>query len=308
MNRLRSEQGQTLVLGAVFMPVLIGMAALVLDVGVWLRADRQAQGAADATALAAAQALPADPVEAVRAGLEYAGRNGAPLADGIRLQTGRVANDTAVVEVSRRVPGFFSKAIGIDSVRVRARAVARATGLVESRGAAPIAVDRQHPKLQCIPTPCFDEPTSLQLGKQHRSGSPDAAGSFGLIDLARGELGAPGATTLGSWTRDGYPEYVGLGAYPAAPGASFNSTAVADALSSKLGQELLLPVYSRISGSGSNAQFEVIGWVGFRLTGFSGSGQSGSLSGEFTRVTWEGTGAEGEPIPDLGATAVSLVQ
>ena len=58
--RPRSERGQATVLTAVFLVVMLGAAALVLDVGSWYRADRQAQSTADAAALAGAQALPYD--------------------------------------------------------------------------------------------------------------------------------------------------------------------------------------------------------------------------------------------------------
>ena len=56
--RIRSTQGQATVLTVVFLVVLLGMAALVLDVGSWYRAKRAAQSTADAAALAGAQALP----------------------------------------------------------------------------------------------------------------------------------------------------------------------------------------------------------------------------------------------------------
>ncbi len=61
MTTLRSQRGQAMVMSIVFLTVLLGMAALVLDVGSWYRADRHAQLTADAAALAGAQALPDDP-------------------------------------------------------------------------------------------------------------------------------------------------------------------------------------------------------------------------------------------------------
>ena len=56
--RTRSDKGQATVLTLVFLVVLLGMAALVLDVGSWYRADRAVQSTADAAALAGAQKLP----------------------------------------------------------------------------------------------------------------------------------------------------------------------------------------------------------------------------------------------------------
>jgi hypothetical protein len=52
----------------------------------------------------------------------------------------------------------------------------------------------------------------------------------------------------------------------------------------------------------------VIGWVGFHLTGVTASGSSGSLSGWFTRVIWQGIQATTGGQPSFGARTVSLVQ
>jgi len=55
MNRLRSEEGQTLVLTALCMTVMLGFMAVSIDVGVLFRSKRCLQTAADAAAVAAAQ-------------------------------------------------------------------------------------------------------------------------------------------------------------------------------------------------------------------------------------------------------------
>jgi uncharacterized membrane protein len=61
MNRLRSQVGQAFVLMTLSLAVVMGMAALVLDVGSWFRTDRRLQQTADAAALAGAEMLPYDP-------------------------------------------------------------------------------------------------------------------------------------------------------------------------------------------------------------------------------------------------------
>ncbi len=58
LTRSRDESGQVLVFVAVILTVLVGMAALVVDVGSWYQAQRHLQTAADAAALAGAQELP----------------------------------------------------------------------------------------------------------------------------------------------------------------------------------------------------------------------------------------------------------
>lgn len=55
MKRLRSEEGQTLVLTALCMTAMLGFMALSVDVGVLFRAKRCMQTAADSAAIAAAQ-------------------------------------------------------------------------------------------------------------------------------------------------------------------------------------------------------------------------------------------------------------
>ena len=46
MSDVRSQRGQATVLTLVFITALLGMAALVLDVGSWFRAQRDTQAAA----------------------------------------------------------------------------------------------------------------------------------------------------------------------------------------------------------------------------------------------------------------------
>src|SRR5262249_29995962 len=57
-RRSRDQRGQTLVLFVVFLFVLMGAAAIVVDLGYWYVTKRQAQATADAVALAAAADLP----------------------------------------------------------------------------------------------------------------------------------------------------------------------------------------------------------------------------------------------------------
>src|SRR4051794_41828273 len=73
--KLRDDNGQTIVFTTVALVAVLGITALVLDVGSWYRAQRAAQSAADAAALAGAQFLP-DGSNAVGGALAQAGKNG----------------------------------------------------------------------------------------------------------------------------------------------------------------------------------------------------------------------------------------
>lgn len=58
VGRLRHEAGQTVVLFAVLLPLLLGLGAIAVDIGYWYVVGKKAQDAADAAALAAARELP----------------------------------------------------------------------------------------------------------------------------------------------------------------------------------------------------------------------------------------------------------
>src|SRR4051812_50183813 len=73
-----SEQGQVLVVVVLSLVALLGMSALVMDVGFAWYAKRQLQASVDAAALAGAQALPAQAADtgpATTLAQQYLARN-----------------------------------------------------------------------------------------------------------------------------------------------------------------------------------------------------------------------------------------
>ena len=84
LTRTRGESGQVFVFVAVILTALVGMAALVVDVGSWYQAQRKLQTAADAAALAGAQELPLEPSMAKTTAEQYAQLNYAGIADAHR--------------------------------------------------------------------------------------------------------------------------------------------------------------------------------------------------------------------------------
>lgn len=294
------ESGQVAVLFLVFLVVMLGSAAVAIDVGSWYRADRALQSTSDASALAAAQALPYDTAGASALASEYATKNGGGV-DSVEFSDEVVANDTVVVTGTREAPGFFSKLFGVDSVEVRARAAARSGTLSEARWAAPFGVDEQHEMLQCEPLPCFGEDTTLELDKV-------GPGAFRIVNID-GSHGGTGPPILADWIENGFDGYMPLGWYYSDPGAKFNSSQVRAALDASIGRELLFPVYRNTRGGGSNFEYEVVGWAGFLLTGWDVHGSKDSrLHGQFTQIIWEGIATDSGDAPDFGARAVSLVE
>lgn len=314
MTRFRDQRGQTMVLSVLFLTVLLGMGALVLDVGSWYRADRAAQTTADAAALAAAQALPDDPGLAVSLAVEYGDKNGGSVEAGdVEFTTKWVSNDTVSVKVDRPTPGFFSKLFGLDSVTVGAKASARAGAPAQALWVAPIVVNEQHPMLvNCGGEPCSD-PTELSYHHLKENGSgpgpqePDGAGSFGFINLDTSGGSNPGTSELGKWITQGFDQYMPLGNYDARTGNPFSSTNVGGALDDKIGEELLFPIYRKLTGTGSGAKYQIIGWVGFHLTGTDLTGNKEKLFGHFTRVIWAGIQGASNSSNSPGVRVVQLV-
>jgi hypothetical protein len=309
-----------MVLTVVFMVVLLGFAALVIDVGSWYRAHRSAQATADASALAGAQGLPDTAAATTLAG-DYATKNSGGTSGGppqITISQQGYEPDTITVKITRPSPGFFAKVFGSQfaNVSVSGTATARAYNVLRvQHGVAPITVNYKHPLLNCTrgqhPTcaPNFGTPTQLQLEDIHQSGGKDAAGAFGLINLNGVESGNIGAGTLTDWLLNGYQDHdLGTGLYDSAPSANFNNSQFTSALDQQIGQELLFPVYRLLRGPGSNAVYDIIGWVGFVIDSYDTSGSSGTINGHFTRYTSDGVAAEngGGGAEGLGVHKIEL--
>jgi len=313
----RNERGQAMVLTVVFLVVLLGMAAMVLDVGSWYRAKRDTQSTADAAALAGAQALPDDPNKATQLAQQYADKNGGLGSGTISVSTDIVPDDTITVTVNRTAPGFFSKVVGVNSVNVGSKAVARTEGVASVKYVAPITVDWQHQLLNCTgPSQhpkCnvqFGVDTTLNLQDLHSPGGGNAAGAFGLINLNYGDTsGNVGAGTLAGWLTGGYPGTLPTGTYYQAPSANFNNSQFDSGLDTLIrnGTEVLFPVYRSLTGPGQNAKYDIIGWVGFVITSYNVGGSNGTLSGYFTSYTADGIQDTTGGNPYFGVKKVQLV-
>jgi Flp pilus assembly protein TadG len=306
MTPKRNERGQSLVLTVVVLVSLLGMAALVLDVGSWYRAKRNLQSTADAAALAGAQALPDTPGSATSLANQYATTNTPDLATkDVSISSNIVPNDRISVHVTRPSPGFFARVLGIDSVQVGATAAAQSEGMAQARYVAPITVKNTHPMLAGPGCPCFgpDNETTLPLGK---NGAP---GSFAMLDLSGDPTGTTGASTLADWITTGYEQYLALGGYFSDPGAKFNNSQIQAALNQRIGTELLFPVYDTLTSGGSNATYHIIAWAAFHLESINTQGTGGSITGYFTEVVWDGIPATtpGGGGPNYGAHTVQLV-
>ena len=308
--RFKSERGQAFVLATVAMLMCCAMGALVLDVGNWFRDKRRLQGTADAAALAGAQRLPDDAAARSQA-MDYANKNGGDVAGAdIVITSMYQANDTIAVSGKRNSPGIFTRVIGVGAADISAHAKARVGPPVQALHVAPMVVYCNHPLIQNCKddrTPEFGVPTKLNFDPM---GAP---GAFGMLDL-NGEGGTVGTSDEAAWILKGFEKYLGLGKYKSDPGAKFSSTVLQEALTARLDTVLLFPVFKTLTGTGSNADYDIIGWIGFNLTGYAVKGNDAILEGYFTSYIARGIlanaspGTGGVPSSLFGVKAIQLIE
>ena len=305
----KDERGQAIVLMVLSLVVIMGMAALVLDVGNWYHTKRRLQGTADAAALAGAQLLPNDTSGAQSQALTYANKNGGDVAGAnITVTSTVLPNDTISVRARRTDAGIFSGILGIASADIDARAKARVGPPAAARYVAPMVVSCNHDLIQNCGLdhePTFGVQTTMEFDPM---GAP---GAFGMLNLSGGG-GTPGTSEEADWILKGFDKYLKPGKFRSDPGAKFASTNIEDALNDRMGTVLLFPVFRTLDGGGQNAEYEIIGWIGFYLDSWEQHGHSASLTGHFTEFIAQGIlatggGASG-PSSTWGVKSIQLIE
>lgn len=124
--RFRDESGQAMVLVALLMTVLLGFAALALDLGFGYHQKSDLQTAADAAALATASQMPGNSNATLRAiGKDYATRNLNDTEDTtITVNLDRISR-RAQVTIRQPAKSYFSGVLSKDKKYVSATATAR---------------------------------------------------------------------------------------------------------------------------------------------------------------------------------------
>jgi hypothetical protein len=304
LPRSRGESGQVIVFVAFILTALVGMAALVIDVGSWYRADRHLQTAADAAALAGAQELPTKPSTAVSVAMDYGTvRNGAGL-DALSVTPTIPRSDTIHVSATATAPGIFARVISaaFNEVTVKAEAEAQVFAPLSMKNVAPIAVYKD---LACIVSDpsCFGQPVTLTLIEDAEYDPTKS--KFGLLDLDRD--GNAGAGDMKDWLEDGYPDYLPVNTdYPPANG---EKNGIKQELQDAADEDrvLLMPVYDTASAS---TGYHIIGWAAFVIDDIGKwAGREHVLTGHFVTfiaTDLAGGGTDPDPGSDFGVHVITL--
>ena len=294
----RDESGQVLVLAAVGMIGICGIAGFAIDVGAFYQAHRKQQAIADASALAAAGNLPGNTSQATSDANTYATKNGGSTSS-ITYSTMYMTNDTVTVAATKTVPTTFLGVLGINSATVKATATVRAENLASAWGAAPFAVINTQPELAGPGCPCYGVQTTLTLNKV-------GPGGFQILNVD-GSRGGSGQSILADWILKGCDCQTDAPAWLYNDsGAKFNGSEVKGAMDARIGDNLLFPVYDNVQGGGTNLRYHIIGFAGFNVSDYGFQGNSGTIQGKFVHVDWQGTGTS-DTSNYFGATTSRVV-
>ncbi len=168
---LGNEKGAIAIIVAFSLVALIMVTALVIDVGSLYQERRFLQTVADSAALAGAQELPESPDVARHRAIEYAAEHGVTITStDVDIGSTLASNDTiTVIPVNPNAPLYFARVLGIDSVRIQARATARIASPEEPTGVVPWGIPKDN----------------WELGKEYvlKLGPPGEKGNFRALRL-----------------------------------------------------------------------------------------------------------------------------
>lgn len=260
MRRVNTgEDGAVAVITALFMVLLLGITAIVVDVGMIYAERFQLQNGADAAALAIAQDCAAGNCLSPGAtAISLAGKNS---HDGVSAATAVISGKTVTVRTSTATPEggtavqhWFAPVLGIDSTKVEAAAKA-SWGSPSKASVFPFTAPR------CI----FESaPTDVELWITSTStctgaGGKTLPGAFGWLD--EDEKKSCRASVDVDQIIEGEP------------GKSGPQNCDID------GQVILLPVYESSSGNGNNVAYVIDGFAAFKVTAHSWPSESRSEPG-----------------------------
>lgn len=275
-NLWKDSRGVVTVLAAVFLIALIGLAALVIDLGQLLIVKGELQNAADSAALAGVvDLIYSGPSEAEATAVTYATKQEhyriarpSPNADAVAVTP--LGADKLQVKVKKAkgtsagaVPTTFARIWGIQGADVEALAVATVNRKVIGSGPGnllPYGIHKS--KLDTDGDGLYDVGNALTIYPYNWE-----PGNFGILDL---DYGGNSNSDVERWTRYGFdqsfviPQDTGSIHIPGDTGISGYS--LTDALMSRIGDRLLLPVFDEVVGVGSNADFRVMDLVGVIIT------------------------------------------
>lgn len=300
MHRFRKQQrGSMIVMVAAMLSVMVGLTALVVDLGLLYATRVKLTNLADAAALAGVQELPRNNSAAYATASEYAQLNG---KTGDRVDI-RVLNGTTVaVKATRTIPLMFAGIFGLATCDVSGAAAARVNPVSRLTGTVPFGLVQQ--------TLVYGQVYTIKIGSGTASGNYH--GNFGALALGGTgasvfrdniKFGSDVSIQAGDWVKTETGNMVGPTKqgisyrYNQDPGATFETVAKNSA------RILVVPVIQSLDVSGRGAVL-VVGFAALFLES-SNVTNNGEVSGRFIQMVTPGDPGDGGS--DYGLYASRLI-
>ena len=283
---LRSQKGVVTLISALSFVVFLGIAALVVDLGIIYLNRNQVANAADAAALAGAKDLPGHTDLALANAHQYAVTNGK--AGDIIVPLLSDNNTTLSITITRKVPLIFAQVFGKDSVIINASATAKVMPFKGGGiGIVPWGIEKQ--------TLVYGQTYTLKLG-----GGSGYNGNFQAL-----ALGATGANNYRDNIINGYQGTYRIGDWiqtetgnmsgPTKSGVnsriSRDPTATFDTVQSNSARIIIVPVIDSLQVSG-RTDVLIVGFAAFFLEGAGGGGNDCFVYGKFRQMVIPGEAAD----------------
>jgi len=265
------------------MTFLIGITAMVVDIGLVLLEQQKLSDALDSAALAGAQDLINNPEQAESKAIEYASLNG-------------VSNPTVIIDDynkeitvngQKEVPYYFAKALGFNSKTISGSSKSKVKPIIGGSGFVPLGIVEQ----EFI----YGDVYSLKLG-----GGDGENGNFGAL-----ALGGQGASNYLDNLKYGYDGNLAVGmTIPTEPGNMSGPTKngveyrlTADAGNYLCGNYqtaprdckriLYLPIIDDTDLYGRD-EVTIVSFAAFYLEAVTGSGNDSIIEGRFIKTVFPG--------------------
>ena len=308
-KKARDEEGTVVILAAVFIVIVLGFAALSVDVGFIMTAEAELQNAADAGAMAGlSQLLEGNFDGAVSEAVNFASQNSCagrpvgvatgdvvlgwydfdqgtftPVPGGVGANSIRVEAKRTQNSVSGPLPLFFMGVLGTSVADIQATATAavdhRVVGIDGSvaSGVMPFAIHETIVGNPPVPGRRFNlypNSTSTNNGNGNGNGNSTAApGNFGLLDLNDSN---PSVPILRDWIEDGYDGVVQIPAsgqllMPGTPGLR---NTLRSSVADRIGDTVFIFVFTTLSGQGSNSVYTIVNLCPVLIHSVQGNGHA----------------------------------
>lgn len=291
MRRLNDDRGATIVMTAIVLVVILGMAGIVVDVGALYEERRELQNGADAAALAIAESCalgrPCDYSVALDTAIRYASANaadGVSAVDSVDLdltaKSVTVQTSTVNGEGGNVVEPFFGAVVGWDGATVAASATAIWGYPSALRSTIPLIIS------ECEFPDRADIPSSPRVIYFHDGNNAESCNAQPGMDADGNGVLSGGFGWLVSPTGDCRVNLETGQLVSDDPGASPTSGCDPSSLFNLVAQPgeepnpVPLPFFVDLYGLGTNGQYEVGGFGMFVITGFNFGGSFKAPSAE----------------------------